>query len=260
MDLARLVEAVEQVRATTKKSEKIRVLAETLRATRGHEAVLTALYLSGSLPQGKIGIGWNLIQQAVQDVPPSGEPLTLSDVDKVFDRLAAERGPGSTERRLAELTKLFSRARADERRFLSQLLIGELRQGALEGVLLDAIAAASGLPPADVRQAFMFAPHLGDLALAALTEGTAGLARYSLRLFVPVAPMLATTAEDIDAALERLGSAAFRIQAGRGPHPGPQGRRRRADLHATTARCHGTAAGACRVGAAPARAGGGPGR
>ncbi len=69
MELARLVEAVEQVRATTKKSEKIRVLAETLRATRGHEAVLTALYLSGSLPQGKIGIGWNLIQQAMQEAP-----------------------------------------------------------------------------------------------------------------------------------------------------------------------------------------------
>ena len=209
MDLARLVEAVEQVRATTKKSEKIHVLAETLRATRGHEAVLTALYLSGSLPQGKIGIGWNLIQQAVQDVPPSGEPLTLSDVDKVFDRLAAERGTGSTERRIAELRGLFNRAHPNERRFLSQLLIGELRQGALEGVLLDAIAAASGLPPADVRQAFMFAPHLGDLAQAALTEGAAGLARYSLRLFVPVAPMLATSAEDIDAALERLENAAL---------------------------------------------------
>src|SRR6476661_2582073 len=226
MELARLVGAVEQVRATTKKSEKIRILAETLRETRGREAVLTALYLSGSLPQGKIGIGWNLIQQAIgkgvllstpgwvgekerSSSAPSGERLTLSDVDKVFDRLAAERGPGSTERRLAELTKLFSRARANERRFLTQLLIGELRQGALEGVLLDAISAASGLSPVDVRQAFMFAPHLGDLAQAALTEGATGLARYSLRLFAPVAPMLATTAGDIDAALERLGSAAF---------------------------------------------------
>src|SRR6185503_18686830 len=100
MELARLVGAVEQVRATTKKSEKIRVLAETLRATRGHETVLTALYLSGSLPQGKIGIGWNLIQQAMQDVPPSSEPLTLGDVDKALDRLAGERGTGSTERRI----------------------------------------------------------------------------------------------------------------------------------------------------------------
>ena len=222
MELARLVGAVEQVRATAKKSEKIRILAETLRATRGREAVLTALYLSGSLPQGKIGIGWNLIQQAIgkcvllstpgwvgEKEGSSGERLTLSDVDKAFDRLAAERGPGSTERRLAELAKLFSHARPDERRFLSELLIGELRQGALEGVLLDAIAAASELPPADVRQAFMFAPHVGDLALAALTEGTAGLARYSLRLFVPVAPMLATTAEDVVAALERLACPAF---------------------------------------------------
>src|SRR6476660_8915245 len=99
MELARLVGAVEQVRATTKKSEKIRILAETLRATRGREAVLTALYLSGSLPQGKIGIGWNLIQQAIgkgvllstpewvgekerSSSAPSGERLTLSDVSR----------------------------------------------------------------------------------------------------------------------------------------------------------------------------------
>jgi DNA ligase-1 len=240
MQLARLVEAVEQVRATTKKIEKVRILADTLRATRGHETVLTALYLSGSLPQGKIGIGWQLIQQAVQEASafspthpgalgstpfpafspthpgvlgstpfPAGEPLTLSDLDKTLDRLAAERGMGSTERRVSQLKALYSRARPDERQFLSQLLIGDLRQGALEGVLLDAIAVASGLPAADVRQAFMFAPNLGDLARAALTEGAAGLARYSLRLFRPLAPMLASSVDDIDAALNRLGSAAF---------------------------------------------------
>lgn len=241
MNLARLVEAVERVRATSKKSEKIRLLAETLRATYGHESVLAALYLSGSLPQGKIGVGWNLIQQAIQSAPTispshpdvlgstsspsfspshpgllkstpfpvSGEPLTLLDVDKALDRITAERGAGSMERRIAELRTLFSRAGPDERRFLSQLLIGELRQGALEGILLDAIAAASELAPGDVRQAFMFAPSIGDLAAAALKEGAAGLARYSLRLFAPVAPMLATSAEDIDDALGRLQDAAF---------------------------------------------------
>jgi DNA ligase-1 len=241
MHLARLVEAVEQVRATTKKSEKVRILADTLRATHGHETVLTALYLSGSLPQGKMGVGWSLIQQAIGKgvllgTPGSvgekeggcswasaGEPLTLGDVDAALQRLAEERGCGSTERRVALLKSLFVRARPDERRFLSHLIIGELRQGALEGVLLDAIAVASELPAADVRQAFMFAPNLGDLALAALTEGAAGLARYSLRLFMPIAPMLATSVEDIDAALDRLGSAAFeykldgaRIQAHKG--------------------------------------------
>ncbi|HEY7128519.1 MAG TPA: ATP-dependent DNA ligase [Nitrospira sp.] len=226
MDLARLVDAVEQVRATTKKTEKIHILADTLRATSGGETALAALYLSGSLPQGKIGIGWNLIEQslhAASSFSPthpvvlgstpfpgaSGEPLTLSDVHEALNRLTAERGSGSTARRIVELTKLFSRVSQRERKFLSQLLIGEIRQGALEGVLLDAIASASALPPADVRQAFMFAPNIGELAQTALSEGTAGLARYSLRLFVPVAPMLAASAEDVEAALERLRCAAF---------------------------------------------------
>jgi len=211
MELARLVEAVEQVRATTKKSEKIRILAETLRATQGAETALSAMYLSGSLPQGKIGIGWALIQQAMEEASAfsCGEALTLTDIDQAFDRLAAERGAGSTERRIAELRTLLSRARPGERRFLSQLLIGELRQGALEGVLLEAIAVAAQLPAADVRQAFMFAPTIGELASTAFGDGAAGLARYSLRLFVPVAPMLAATAEDIDAAMERLGRASF---------------------------------------------------
>lgn len=209
MELARLVDAVERVRATPKKSEKAGVLAHVLRQTSGHETKLAALYLTGSLPQGKIGIGWHLIQKAIHDVPVSGKPLTLSDVDQVLGILAVERGGGSTERRVVELSRLLSRARAEERRFLSQLLLGELRQGALEGVLLDAITLAAGLPPAEVRQAAMFAPNIGDLAQVALAQGSGGLARYSLRLFVPVAPMLASSAEDIDAALERHHRSAF---------------------------------------------------
>ena len=209
MQLARLVDAVDRVRATTKKSEKVRLLAEILRQTSGQETVLTALYLSGSLSQGKIGIGWNMIQKAMQGASPAGEPLTLLDVDRTLSALAADRGSGSSERRITELSRLFNRGTPEERRFLSQLLIGELRQGALEGVLLDAIATAAELPPADVRQAFMFAPNIGDLALVALEEGSAGITRFSLRLFVPVTPMLANNAEDVEEALHRLDRAAF---------------------------------------------------
>src|SRR5689334_10751118 len=209
MQLARLVDAVNRVRATTKKSEKVRLLAEVLRETGGHDTVLTALYLSGSLPQGKIGIGWTVIQKAMQGTSAAGEPLTLLDVDRTLGALAAERGSGSTERRVTELGRLFSRATQAERQFLSHLIIGEIRQGALEGVLLDAIAAAADLPAAEVRQGFMFAPNIGELALVALEEGSASLARFSLRLFVPVAPMLANSAEDVDEALHRLDRAAF---------------------------------------------------
>ena len=211
MQLARVVNAVDRVRATTKKSEKIYLLADILRQTTGPEILLAALYLSGSLPQGKIGIGWNVIQKAMQNASDSdtGGALTLLDVDRALSVVAAERGTGSTERRVSELSRLYGRAAPEERRFLSQLLIGELRQGALEGILLDAIATASGLPADEVRQAFMFASNIGDLARAALEEGAAGLARFSLRLFDPVVPMLANGAEDVDDALDRLHRAAL---------------------------------------------------
>lgn len=209
MQLARLVDAVAGNRATTKKSAKVRLLAEALKEAHEREIELAARYLSGSLSQGKIGIGRSLIQKAMQDTPPGGGPLTLLDVDDALDRLAAEQGSGSMERRVTELARLFSRAAPDERRFLSQLLVGEIRQGALEGLLLDAIAVAANLSSSDVRSACMFAPDIGVVARTALEEGRAGLARFSLELFTPVAPMLANSAEDVEEALARLDEAAF---------------------------------------------------
>lgn len=209
MELAHLVDVVVRVRATPKKSEKVALLAEALRETHARETELATLYLTGSLPQGKIGIGWSIIQKAMTGVAATGAPLTLLEVDAAFDRLATEQGPGSTERRVAELGRLFSRATPDERRFLSQLLVGEIRQGALEGLLLEAIAKAAHLAPADVRQAAMFAPHVGALARAALEEGSAGLSRFSLTLFKPVVPMLANSADGVEDALGRLDQAAW---------------------------------------------------
>lgn len=209
MRLAQLVDAVTQVRKTTKKSEKVRLLADALLLASAHEIELAAFYLSGSLPQGKIGIGWNLIQKALAVGESTKEPLTLRDLDDAIGRLAGEQGAGSTERRAAELRRLFNRAAPDERRFLSQLLNGEIRQGALEGLLLEAIAGAAHLPSSDIRQASMFAPSIGALARAALEEGAMGIGRFSLRLFTPIAPMLANSAEDVGEALNRLEEAAW---------------------------------------------------
>lgn len=117
-----------------------------------------------------------MIQKALTGAPAIGEPLALADVDGAPERLAEEQGAGSTERRVEALRRLFGRATPEERRFLSQLLVGEIRQGALEGVLLDAIAKAAHLPPADVRQASMFAPDIGALARVALEEDRPGSA------------------------------------------------------------------------------------
>ncbi|MGH7106437.1 MAG: ATP-dependent DNA ligase, partial [Acetobacteraceae bacterium] len=115
-------------------------------------------------------------------------------------------------RRSAALGELFSRATAEERTFLVRLLAGELRQGALAGVMVDAVAAASAVPIAEVRRAAMYCGSLGQIALVAMTEGAAGLERFQLRIFSPVAPMLAQTAADVDEALRELGGGEIALE------------------------------------------------
>ena len=209
MHLAELVSLVGRLRATSKKTEKVALIADLLRQARGREVELIALFLTGTLAQGRIGIGWRSLQAAMPSGPAIGEPLTLVGLDAALSDLAKEQGPGSAERRGRGLRALLERVDDAGRRFLFELLTGEVRQGALDGLVLEAIAKAAGLRAAEVRQAAMFAPSLGELARAALEQGSAGLGRFSLRLLSPVAPMLASPAGDAQEALERLGEAAF---------------------------------------------------
>lgn len=209
MLLARVVELVARVRATSRKTEKVALIAELLGQTSGRETELAALYLTGRLPQGRVGVGWRAIEAAMAEGPPVGDAPTLAAVDHDLEEVARDRGAGSTERRRAALHALLARVDPPGRRFLAELLLGEVRQGALDGLVRDAIARAAGLPAPSVRRAAMFAQDLGQLARVALSEGAAGLARFSLRLLSPVAPMLASPADDVGAALERLGQAAL---------------------------------------------------
>jgi len=134
--------------------------------------------------------------------------LSLQAVDECFTRIAGQRGAGSAAQRAGVLRELFASATEVEQDFLLRLIVGELRQGALAGVMVDAIAAASALPVADVRRAVMLAGGLAPLAQAALTRGAAGLESFRLQLFSPVAPMLAQTAADVDEALAAFGAEA----------------------------------------------------
>jgi DNA ligase-1 len=138
--------------------------------------------------------------------------LSLYQIDQVLDAIASDTGAGSTARKIQALRVLFEGAAPAERQFLTQLLMGEVRQGALEGLLLDAIAKAANLPQAEVRQAFMFSGNIGEIARAALERGAAGLAGFGLRLLTPVSPMLANSAEDTGEALDRMGEAAFEFK------------------------------------------------
>ena len=207
--LSDLAAASQRVASTASRLAKVAAFAELLRRLGPDEIEIAVAYLSGETRQGKLGLGYAALRDAPSATAPSGQPLTLIELDSALERLRATSGKGSATLRAQQLGALFGRATADERHFLGRLIVGELRQGALEGVMLDAIAAAADLPAGDVRRATMVAGGLAAVAKAALTEGAPGLARFAIQLMRPVQPMLATPADGVAAALATLGSAAL---------------------------------------------------
>ncbi|MCU1381972.1 MAG: ligase ATP-dependent Dnl1 [Acidobacteria bacterium] len=197
------------VAGTAARLEKVGHLAELLARVPPDEIATVIAFLSGEPRQGRMKIG-GAILSALRSVPPAAAArVELREVDAAFDRIAALSGSGSSAARVQLLRELFSAATADEQDFLQRLLFGELRQGALEGVLVDAVARAADLPSARIRRAAMLAGELAPVARAALVDGDAGLAQFTLRPFQPVQPMLADSSADVGAALDDLGEASF---------------------------------------------------
>jgi len=208
MLLADLVSTSSRVAGTAGRLEKIAALAGLLRRLDPAEIPIAIAFLSGGPTQGRIGIGWSLVRRA--SVIPSATPvLTLTDADQAFAAMAGTSGRGSAMRRERLLVDLFARATREEQDFLTRLIFGELRQGALEGVLTDAVARAADVPVAVVRRAAMMTGDLGLVAREVLTSGAEGLSRLTVVPMRPIEPMLAETAESVEAALARLGRAAF---------------------------------------------------
>ncbi|MEE6166032.1 MULTISPECIES: ATP-dependent DNA ligase [unclassified Mycolicibacterium] len=208
MLLAEVVAASVDVAATSgrlAKTERIATLLTAVAAAGDPVAVVVA-WLSGELPQRQIGVGW----AGLRDLPtPAVTPtLTITDVDSRLTAIGAVTGKGSQAHRAHLVHELFGAATAGEQTFLRRLLGGELRQGALAGVMADAVARSSGIPAADVRRAAMLAGDLPAVAAAAATGGVTAVQAFGLQVGRPVGPMLAQTASDIDDALERLGGTA----------------------------------------------------
>ncbi|TCK26576.1 ATP-dependent DNA ligase [Pseudonocardia endophytica] len=193
------------VGATRSRKEKSAALAERLTAADPSEVPAVVAWLTGEPLQGRIGAGWRTLSSL--DVAPAAEAsLGVADVDALFDELAATAGSGSAARRRDLLDRLYGAATADEQRFLHRLLTGELRQGALEGVMVDAIAAAADVGLATVRRAFMLSGRLPGTAATALDGGTAALEEVGLEVGRPIRPMLASPGDSLDAALDALGA------------------------------------------------------
>ena len=197
MLLHSLVTTSNQVAATSSRLAKIKLLADLLQQASPDEIAIAIAYLSGTIRQTKIGVGWATLQ-AVKDQAAPAPTLEIIGADTTFDLVANTSGKGSAAIKTKLLRDLFARATAEEQDFLFRLLTGELRQGALELIMVEAVAKARGLPASDVRRAAMIA---GDLSAVARGD----LSSFKVQLFRPIKPMLAQTATDVAEALERTG-------------------------------------------------------
>lgn len=198
----------EAVAATSKRSQKTRLLADLLRRTTDAEVPVVVRYLSGVIPQGRIGIGPSTLGDA-DTAPASDATLHVAQVQKTLSAIAGTTGKGSRERRVMLLRDLMSRATASEQRFLRRLITGELRQGALEGLMADAVAKAFDVPARAVRRANMLVGDPAKVAEDVIRDGPLALGGYGVEVFRPLQPMLASTAETVEDAVDRLGRASF---------------------------------------------------
>ena len=209
MLFAQLVHTSRLIATHPGRLQKIAHLGELLRLFSDEERQVGVSYLMGRLPQGRIGVG-GAVLRSLRDVPPAPlAGLEIGEIDVALSAVAQTVGTASTARRTHALRSLLGDMTQEEQDFLLRLLIGELRQGALEGIMVDAIAKAAELPGADVRRAVMLTGDAAVVAQHALTEGAAALRRFTIEVFRPVKPMLAQPAATMEEALARLGQAAL---------------------------------------------------
>lgn len=204
-----VVSASEAVRQTRSRQRKVEHLAECIARLEGAALGIGVAYLAGDLPQGRIGIGPALIFRN----PPRGASdaprLDLLSVDRCLSQIGAVSGSGAAAERLRLWLDLLSSATPREQDFLRKLVVGELRQGALESLVAEAVARATRVSPGSIRRALMLAGSLPEVAAAAAEGGEAALGRYHIELFRPLKPMLAQAAETPESALSAFSPAAF---------------------------------------------------
>jgi len=216
-----VVAASTAVGATSSRTAKAEALADVLRRLDPTEVEAAVGLLIGEPRQGRVGVGWRTLSAAVR-TPADAPSLTVGEVDAALTTLAGLSGPGSAGARRDLLAHLFAQTTAEEGSFLARLVGGELRQGALGGVMADAVARAASVPAVAVRRAMMLGGRLDTTAVLALTDGLEGLSGVHLEVGRAVQPMLASTAVSVTEAIDAMGEAAvewkldgIRIQAHR---------------------------------------------
>ena len=203
MRFERIVQTSEAVAATSGKKKKTELIAQLLKELEPQERATAARYLSGDAAH-KAGIGYATVKELSETQAASAASLSIAEVDAELAQIAGLEGAGSVRARKERYGRLLARSTASEHEFLNALVLGAIRQGALESLVVDAIAKATEVEPKLVRTSYMLAGDIGVVAAAAFNEGAAGLAQFGLTVFRPVLPMLAQTAEDVAEALASL--------------------------------------------------------
>jgi ATP-dependent DNA ligase I len=210
--LAEVAEVSRAVAGASGRLAKIAAIADALRTAGPDEVPMVVAYLSGELPQRQIGVGWAALRSAP---PASAAPsLTVLGVDASFSEIGAVVGPGSVAERKRLVDEVMGAATIEEQYFLVRLLSGELRQGALDGVMTEAVARASEVPVALVRRAVMLRGSLPAVAEAALDGGADALSSFGLLVGQPLKPMLASSAPSVEAALGKIAADAGKARSG----------------------------------------------
>jgi DNA ligase 1 len=194
--LAEVVTASRAVTDTSSRSQKIAILAELLKALDPNEVPLAVGFLAGAPRQGRVGVGYSTVYR-LEQAPAADASLTIDELDRAISEIQETTGSGSATTRREILAEVLGRATEQEADFVKRLFTGELRQGALAGVMIDAIAKASRVSGAIARRALMLSGDLTRTAEIAMTEGEEGLREVGFELFRPIFPMLASTAEDV---------------------------------------------------------------
>jgi len=208
VQIEQMVATWEDVRATRSRLKKVELVRTLLADAPIDDVSKVVSYLSGELPQGPIGMGYAAVG-AVSTNASESSTLTLDDVDATLSAIKAATGAGSKKAKSQLLHDILAAATESEQEFLRRLIVGELRQGALEGIMLDAVAAAADVQAPLVRRAAMVTGDLSMIARHALDGGVDALAEFGLELFTAVQPMLAKTAESVPGALLKTGEAAI---------------------------------------------------
>jgi DNA ligase-1 len=198
--LADVVAASRSVSETSSRSGKVAILAELLRGLDASEVPAAVGFLAGTPRQGRVGVGYATLHGI--EVPSATAPtVTIAELDRTIAEVEGTTGGGSAATRNRILGDLLGRATEEETRFVKELLTGGLRQGALGGLMVDAIAKATDVPGVLARRALMLSGDLTRMAEIAITEGEEGLRAVGFEIFRPIFPMLASTAADVAEAL-----------------------------------------------------------